>query len=540
MSFPRITRKNWDDPNEDNDTFDQIVEFSKRVAGRPAAAAAAAPAKRTIMRRLPDGRSVPQVAAAPIAIPASERARPTPMELPRTEPDSALAAVLTKPRLTEAEAAAVMTKTRAKLAPKKATGRKPNPWLEHVSAVRAEMPAGTKYKDVLIRASSTYLAVKKAVDKKSRSVTAGPWDPDEVKASDDAITMHTGDIIVPSRRRGKKGTLIRINRDIAGAGVLDEPGMLVDIEGGALIQRGWNDQAKRILDGYGDWQITDIVVRRAPVQAFVTGLLNTVTLGGYKAAMKSAGYDEMFHLGHVLTLRRDDGVTKRVMLEKNEVVNLSDKIPNEKDLETRPVAIPSPFKTLNEYVQTTIDRIGTGSFFLYDAKNRNCQRFIMDNLTSNGINTQELTEFISQEADSIFAKLPGLKEFARVLTDMGAVAAVAKDAVVDTAKDVERGAKVAIKATTKVVNRGAKRLKKLFGRGIGPDGMTIQSVLIDRTTPMAAALRFCDRHGLDCGASDETDRFHRFRQAPPSSFDRDSFRTVQIAPGVKFIVGMRR
>lgn len=309
--------------------------------------------------------------------------------------------------------------------------------------------------------------------------------------------------------------------------------------GGALIERHWNDQAKRILDGFGAWQITAIRVQRAPVQEFVTGLLNTVTFGGYKAAMKSAGFDKMFHLGHVLTLRREDGATKRVILEKNEVVNLSERIPTEKDMEYIDVTIPTPFKTLNEYVDTTLKAIGSGAFFLYDAKNRNCQRFIIDNLRSNGVLTPPVEAFVQQDADSIFKRLPGLQQFARTLTDLGAVAAHAKDEIVDTAQDVAKGAKIAARATAKTAKRVGKKIKKAFGGGLA-EGRVLHTVLVPKAGGLAAARARLNELGIPMPHGSRVQaNFYRFRQIPPDEFDQSSFVTMRLteAPDIQVIMG---
>lgn len=311
------------------------------------------------------------------------------------------------------------------------------------------------------------------------------------------------------------------------------------VEGGAIIERNWNDKAKRILDGYGNWQIVSIRVQRAPVQEFVTGLLNTVTIGGYKAAMKSAGFDKMFHLGHVLTLRRDDGATKKVILEKNEVVNLSDSIPKEKDMEYIDVPIPSPFKTLNEYVDATLKAIGSGAFFLYDAKNRNCQRFIMDNLKSNGINTPQVETFVQQDADSIFKRLPGLQQFARTLTDLGAAVAHVKDEVIDTAQDVAKGAKIAARATAKQAKKVGRKIRKAFGGGL-EEGRTLHTVLVPRSEGLAAARAKMRELGIPMPHGHRLQKnFYRFRQIPPEQFDQESFITMRLteAPEVQVILG---
>lgn len=45
------------------------------------------------------------------------------------------------------------------------------------------------------------------------------------------------------------------------------------------------------------------------------------------------------------------------------------------------------------------------------------------------------------------------------------------------------------------------------------------------------------KHGYDHTGVDETDKYYRFRQIDPSEFKRSSFRTIELKPSVKAVVG---
>lgn len=317
-----------------------------------------------------------------------------------------------------------------------------------------------------------------------------------------------------------------------------EPAPVLPVEGGAIIERRWNDQAQDIMGSWGDAQITAMEVRRAPVAKAVQTLLNVVSLGAYKAAIKASPYDKMFHLSSVLTLSKD-GQTRRVILEKNEVVNLSFNIPTEKNTETMPVAIPTPFKSLSEYVDATIKQVGTGAFFLYDAKNRNCQRFIADNLRANGLMTPQLEAFVVQDANQIFKRIPGLDKFARAVTDLGAAVSHIKDEVVDTAQDVAKGAKIAARATAKQAKKVGRKIRKAFGGGLA-EGRVLHTVLVPKSGGIAAARKRMADLGIPMPHGSRVQaNFYRFRQIPPEQFDQDSFITLRLqeAPDIQVIMG---
>lgn len=320
-----------------------------------------------------------------------------------------------------------------------------------------------------------------------------------------------------------------------------DPDSEPDMEGGALIERRFNDQAQDILKNWGNAQITNITVRRAPVQAAVEKLLNIVSFGAYKKAVNDSPYDQMFHLSSILTLSKDN-TTRNIILEKNEVVNMSFNIPTEKDTEVMNVTIPSPFKTLNEFIDTTLQRIGSGAFFLYDARNRNCQRFISDNLRSNGVLTPDVEAFVVQDADSIFKKMPKfVQHFARFVTDLGAAVSHVKDEVVDVAEDIAKGTRIAVKSTRKQIKKTGRRIRKAFGGAI-TDSHVIQTIIIPRSYGLAGARKWMRDNNVPMPHGHRLLRnTYRFQQLPPSDFDPDSFITYSLteAPDIQVILGIK-
>ena len=68
---------------------------------------------------------------------------------------------------------------------------------------------------------------------------------------------------------------------------------------------GRNDypiEQQRIIDKYGEKQITNIKIGRTPLPSILTKILNVVSLGAFNKIIQRIPYDDLFHLFCILTL----------------------------------------------------------------------------------------------------------------------------------------------------------------------------------------------------------------------------------------------
>ncbi len=69
-------------------------------------------------------------------------------------------------------------------------------------------------------------------------------------------------------------------------------------------------------------------------------------------------------------------------------------------------------------------------------------------------------------------------------------------------------------------------------------GMVVQSILFDKEKfTIEEAREWLKKHKYKDNGYDETDKYYRFRQRDPEDFIKDSFRTIQISDGIKFVIG---
>ena len=112
------------------------------------------------------------------------------------------------------------------------------------------------------------------------------------------------------------------------------------------VLNGRNDyppKVRGIIEKYGNQEIKSIVIRRNPLQSIMNFALNAVSLGGWNKNMEDKPYDTLFHLSIVLTLNNNT----RVVLEKNEVINMDTIIKVAPKTETEDIPDIQPGLTLN-------------------------------------------------------------------------------------------------------------------------------------------------------------------------------------------------
>ena len=177
-------------------------------------------------------------------------------------------------------------------------------------------------------------------------------------------------------------------------------------------RNGYSPKAQKILDQYGSKLINKIAIIRTPLSFLLSTTLNVISLGEFE---RSKPYDKLYHLAMILFL--DDG--NKILLEKNEVINLEIN-PNNYFNKHSDIKEISVYKvlSLNELLKKTQERMGK-SFFPYDANTNNCQQFIVSIIRANDLSTPELEEFIKQDLNSLFKKLPVTKKIIDNVTELG-------------------------------------------------------------------------------------------------------------------------
>lgn len=186
---------------------------------------------------------------------------------------------------------------------------------------------------------------------------------------------------------------------------------------GPSIRRDYSPPIRDFLKKHGDKKIKSITLQRVPIESALKSVLDVITLGQYSKTTQKLGYDRVFHLSSIIFL---EGLPFPIVVEKNEVINISRKIPPMKKGGSRLNVPVTKNITLNEMLNNASSKLGS-RFFLYDAFTNNCQMFIRDILKYSDLLTPEIEKWIMQDAQAILKGLPIYTKYAtRGLTDLGA------------------------------------------------------------------------------------------------------------------------
>ena len=168
---------------------------------------------------------------------------------------------------------------------------------------------------------------------------------------------------------------------------------------------------KQLLERHGKARVTALTLHRAPIQSYLTKMLEWLTQGKFKQAVKSVGYDRLFHLR--MNVQLSDGYA--FGLEKNERVSITKPFEGGESLQVSVGAGGS----LGQFLENAIQAIGKKDFYHYDAFSHNCQDFLARLLKANGLLTPDALAFIKQDTEALKARLPGyVPKVAEAITDV--------------------------------------------------------------------------------------------------------------------------
>lgn len=149
---------------------------------------------------------------------------------------------------------------------------------------------------------------------------------------------------------------------------------------------------RKLLDQVGNEKITSIKLFRKPI--------SLSSFAKFIGALKGTPYDQLLHLGLV--------INNKYLLDKQEVIHFEKSgVPS--GSETLDVNVNKDL-TINELLEKTRKRMGDSNFTSYSARRNNCQDFVMNVLSANGLNSPEYSQFIKQDLQQVFENLPSYSE----------------------------------------------------------------------------------------------------------------------------------
>jgi len=205
---------------------------------------------------------------------------------------------------------------------------------------------------------------------------------------------------------------------VEGAGVKGK-GIIADVNHVATGRYPGQPEVSKFIEKYGDQNITELSIYRAPVKKMLTKILNLISGGKFDEGLKETPYDDLFHLS--LNMKLGDGDS--FGLEKNEKIRIGKPV-DESEKEVMKIPLRK-YYTVRKFITDAIYRDGEKKFYEYDAFKNNCQDFIVTLLKANSLDTPTLLNFVKQDVSAIAEKSTFLQKLARTVTDLAASASSA-------------------------------------------------------------------------------------------------------------------
>jgi hypothetical protein len=169
----------------------------------------------------------------------------------------------------------------------------------------------------------------------------------------------------------------------------------------------YSPQAREIIKQYADEIITGAIVMRTPVNSLVKLGIKIVSLGNFD--------NDIYHL--FLEVYFESG--KSLLLEKNAVINF---------VKAPKVRTGSAMEKVGNWHEVSFQSLLDGArrvlgdkYFTYDAKNNNCQDFIMAILRGSNLGTPENYKFIKQDTRQMFKGLKKTRNIVKGVTRLGGI-----------------------------------------------------------------------------------------------------------------------
>jgi hypothetical protein len=187
-----------------------------------------------------------------------------------------------------------------------------------------------------------------------------------------------------------------------------------------FARKNYPPQSRLVLSQVGNEKIKNMTIARRPIDKNVFGSINLLTrvgtLGAFQNRFKNMPFDELYHLSLIITTESGN----RILVEKNEVINISRNVIMTPDTQTEQIINLPTNLTIKELLDATEKRMGN-NYYLYNAVRNNCQDFLMGILKANNIGDETDYKFIKQDVAELFKGFSKTEKVLEFATDVASV-----------------------------------------------------------------------------------------------------------------------
>ena len=149
----------------------------------------------------------------------------------------------------------------------------------------------------------------------------------------------------------------------------------INLDNNNIFFYQYNKISQKILDLYGEYQVTKIYLIRQPFSKLITFLLNIFTLYNYNKLINKSQSNFPYHTLVVFEIKLPNGMKKMLLLDKNNCVNIRENFFINKFQEIKELKIKNKNLTINSILNSTKQRLGNKKYFNWHLHKNNCQNF---------------------------------------------------------------------------------------------------------------------------------------------------------------------
>lgn len=212
---------------------------------------------------------------------------------------------------------------------------------------------------------------------------------------------------------------------LEGAGLMDVLNSGMDWVKDKFTKRtSYNNISARTLKQYGEYKVMAITVAKKPIMKVLDKVIDFISIGKWGSLKKKYGFDQMMHLGMIITVKTPDGKLQPIMCEKVDAVTIQPRVTISGHGASHMQAPVQPgMFTLKQLLDKARESVGDKTFFDYDPFRNNCQSFTKYILEACNAWTEKVKEFVFQDVAELSKEMPEFsKKFMKATTDIGQLA----------------------------------------------------------------------------------------------------------------------
>lgn len=183
------------------------------------------------------------------------------------------------------------------------------------------------------------------------------------------------------------------------------------------------DSVKQWLEKYSNSKIHGLYVGKIPIRKIWSDMLKIVSKGKLEEIMKELKYDHLYHTFILYHLKDDNSM---YLVERNSRLSITPYNPMVKHDEfggqARFLPIITTDKTVSEMFENHEKLIGGWEKLIwYNPVTNNCQKFVINQLKSNGLLTNEIEKFVNQKLKTVMKDYTITRQFLQHVISLGIV-----------------------------------------------------------------------------------------------------------------------